>query len=93
LIRWRLIGSQLKAVRYDWVTGEEAYYIDTVGNRKYSPLMAGGYAIGALLKTQTIEPDQQRIAWAKFPAPPAATKKISIYLFGFIPFEDVPVSQ
>jgi hypothetical protein len=91
LIRWRLIGSQLRSVVYDWLLGEEIYYIDTTQNRKYSVLQINGTPIAGLLKYQQIQPGQQRIAWAKFPAPPAATKKIGIYIQNFLPFEDIPV--
>jgi hypothetical protein len=97
LIKWRIIGAQSDAVRYDWPQGsnDEAYYIDTVRNRKYSVLTAGSFVdrIGALLHAQTIQPNQQRMAWAKFPAPPITTKKISIYIHSFTPFEDITISE
>jgi hypothetical protein len=91
LIRWRLIGSQLRSVVYDATLGEEIYYIDTTQNRKYSVLQLNNTPIAALITYKQIQPGQQRIAWAKFPAPPPATKKISIYIQNFLPFEDIPV--
>ena len=31
--------------------------------------------------------------WAKFPAPPEATEKVTLYLEGVPPFEDVPLAK
>jgi hypothetical protein len=31
--------------------------------------------------------------WAKFPAPPAATEKVTLYLEGVPPLEDVPLAK
>jgi hypothetical protein len=35
---------------------------------------------------------QQHLNWAKFPAPPATSSKITVVVPKFAPFEDVPVS-
>jgi hypothetical protein len=101
-IRWRVVntagqggglaGTPGKAIsyRFGWA---QFYYIDPVENKKYSFLtdsagnrilevFEGNYAAG-----------QQRVNWAKFPAPPAKSQKISIYIANFPPFEDIPVSE
>jgi hypothetical protein len=39
------------------------------------------------------EAGQQRLNWAKFPAPPPTSNKITVFIPKFMPFEDVPVSQ
>ena len=31
--------------------------------------------------------------WAKFPAPPEATEKVTVYIMGVPPFEDVPIAK
>jgi hypothetical protein len=38
-------------------------------------------------------PGEQRLQWAKFPAPPATSNKVTVYIPKFAPFEDTPVSQ
>jgi hypothetical protein len=68
------------------------YYIDPFQHRKYSPLMASGI-VGAFPQGAQLKPETQWGGWAKFPAPPTTTKKITIYLPGVIPAEDVPVSE
>ena len=90
LIRWRFDGSKLRKAY--WIPLEIPYYIDPAANRKYSVLMAPGGWVSDF-HADWIAPDQQGGAWAKFPAPPMSTKKISIYLPGFLPIEDVPVSE
>jgi hypothetical protein len=101
-IRWRIVntvgqagglsGTAAKPIsyRFSW---QQFYYIDPAENKKYSFLSdtagnrilqvyEGDYAAG-----------QQRVNWAKFPAPPANSQKISIYIANFPPFEDIPVSE
>lgn len=104
LVKWRIVNtaagqatgsltaaSQPKSINWDghWV---DLYYIDPVENKKYSFLTdAGGDRI-ADLSWGIIPAGQQRGNWAKFPAPPASSNKISLHIPSFPPFEDVPVS-
>jgi hypothetical protein len=90
LIRWKYDGSNLTNP-YD-IPAVQPYYIDPVQHRKYSPLMAPT-VVGAFPFADRILPERQWGGWAKFPAPPTTTKKITIYLPGVIPAEDVPVSE
>ncbi len=90
LIRWKYDGSNLSNF-YD-IPAVQPYYIDPIQHRKYSPLMAPT-VVGAFPFADRILPERQRGGWAKFPAPPTTTKKITIYLPGVIPAEDVPVSE
>ena len=90
LIRWKYDGSNLTNP-YD-IPAVQPYYIDPVQHRKYSPLMTPT-VVGAFPFADRILPERQRGGWAKFPAPPTTTKKITIYLPGVIPAEDVPVSE
>ena len=101
-IRWRVVntaggpggltGTAGKSIHYGF-SWNQLYFIDPAENKKYGfltdsagnrilQMFEGGYAAG-----------QQRTNWAKFPAPPAASKKISIYIPNFPPFDDVPVSE
>jgi len=104
LVKWRIVNtaggqatggltgaSQPKTIYWDghW---EDLYYIDPVENKKYGFLTdAGGQRI-ADLSWGNVPGGQQRGNWAKFPAPPASSNKISLHIPSFPPFEDVPVS-
>jgi hypothetical protein len=90
LIRWKYDGSNFTNP-YD-IPAVQPYYIDPVQHRKYSPLTAP-MVVGAFPFADRIMPERQWGGWAKFPAPPTTTKRITIYLPGVIPAEDVPVSE
>jgi hypothetical protein len=94
LIRWRIlnIGSQPKPINYDF-DWPQIYYIDPAENKKYGYLTdANG---GKILDVfwGDLPAGQQRGNWAKFPAPPPTSNKISVNIPKFPPFEDVPISQ
>ena len=101
-VRWRVVntaGAQAQGLtattpkpiyyNFDW---EELYYIDPAENKKYGYLTdAEGNRIlqvfwGSLPATE------QRENWAKFPAPPPTSTKISINIPRFPPFEDVAIT-
>jgi hypothetical protein len=101
-IRWRianttgqpggLTGSQGKPIAYSF-SWNQIYYVDPAENKKYSFLTdSGGNRILQVFEG-SYAPGQQRTNWAKFPAPPASSQKITIYIPNFPPFEDIPVSQ
>ena len=102
LVRWRitntapqtagLTGSKPKVIYFnpDW---RQLYYIDPAENKKYQFLTdSAGNEIREVF-AGNIEAGQQRVNWAKFPAPPATSMKISIAIPKFPPFEDIPVGQ
>jgi hypothetical protein len=71
---------------------EHVYYVDTKSKKKYLVVKdAEGKALGTNLKYFTLAPGESKSAWAKFPEPPADVQKISVYLPGTPPFEDVPI--
>jgi hypothetical protein len=102
LVKWRIVNaaaqapggltaSQPKAINYDghWV---DLYFIDPAENKKYAFLTdAGGDRIVDVFWGE-LPTGQQRASWAKFPAPPPTSAKISVHIPSFPPFEDVPVS-
>jgi len=103
LIRWRmshtagsqppgsLTAAQPKTVHYDFGWGE-LYIIDPAENKKYGFLTdSEGHRILDVF-WGNFPAGQQRLNWAKFPAPPPTSNKISVYIPKFPPFEDVPVS-
>ena len=101
-VRWRLVNTagksqgmaaaEPKSIGYDYHY-PDLYYTDPAENKKY----------GFLTDTQQnrlmqvfhgrIEAGQQKGNWAKFPAPPATSKKITIHIPNFPPFEDIPVAD
>ena len=106
LVRWRVVNTagqggggaglvastSAKPIRYDF-GWHELFYIDPAENKKYQYLTDSGGNKILEVWYGDLAPGQQRMNWAKFPAPPPASAKISIALPKFPPFEDVPVSQ
>lgn len=103
LIRWRIVntvgtqaaglvaGSQPRVIGYDFSWGE-LYYIDPAENKKYGFLTdAEGNRVLDVF-WGGLPAGQQRLNWAKFPAPPATSTRISIAIPKFAPFEDVSIS-
>lgn len=91
LARWRIINTGTKAVSYDF-GWDDIYYIDPVGNKRYSFLTLEGKRILDMW-SGSLPPGEQRVMWAKYPAPPPTSKRISLNIPKFTPFEDVPVSE
>ena len=101
-IRWRVVntaggaggltGSSGKSITYSY-SWNQLYFIDPAENKKYSYLTdsAGGYIVQVF--EGAYAPGQQRSNWAKFPAPPVTSKKITIHIPKFTPFDDVPISE
>ena|SRR5580765_4361143 len=100
-IRWRVVnqtgapggltGEAGKKIYYAF-SWENLYYIDPAENKKYQFLTdAAGHRILDVYEGEYL-PGQQRVQWAKFPAPPAGSTKISIAIPKFAPFEDIPIS-
>lgn len=107
LIRWRLVNaagqaagggltnqSTPKSIHYYFANYDSIYYIDPAENKKYQNLKDSANSdILSVFYNDDFAAGQQRLNWAKFPAPPATSTKISITIPGFAPFEDVPVAQ
>jgi len=103
LVRWRVVNTAgagaggltataAKPIRYDF-GWPELFYIDPAENKRYQFLTDSGGNRILDVWYGDLAPGQQRVNWAKFPAPPASSTKISLSLPKFPPFEDVPVSQ
>ena len=87
-----LQATQPKSIHYDFSWGD-LYYTDPAENKKYNYLTdADGNRILDVFWGD-LTAGQQRTNWAKFPAPPATSNKISVVIPKFPPFEDVPVGQ
>ena len=92
LVRWRLINTGAKGVSYDF-DWPQLYYTDPAESKKYAFLTDSSGARVLDMWWGTLNPGEQRLQWAKFPAPPATSKKITVYIPKFMPFEDVSVAQ
>jgi len=101
-VRWRLVntaaqggglsGTAAKPINYNF-GWDDIYFIDPAENKKYQYLTdSAGKRILEVFYGD-LAPGQQRLNWAKFPAPPASSTKITIQIPHFAPFDDIPVSQ
>lgn len=92
LARWRVVHAGTEPhVSYDF-QWKDIYYIDPADNKKYSYLTDSEGERIMDAKWGSMKPGEQWLSWAKFPAPPATSSKISLSIGGFAPFEDVPVA-
>src|SRR5207244_6866486 len=102
IVRWRVVNTaaaatglaadQAKPIYYDF-DWKDIYYIDPAENKKYNFLTdAEGQRILDVF-WGNLKTGEQHGNWAKFPAPPATSKKISVNIPKFPPFEDVPVAE
>ena len=88
-----LTGASGKTVRYvfHW---EDVYFIDPAENKKYQFLTdSGGNRILDIFEGD-LAPGEQRLNWARFPAPPESSSKIN---FGIPkcspPFDDIAITK
>jgi cytochrome oxidase complex assembly protein 1 len=91
LARWRIVNTGTKPISYDF-GWDDIYYIDPAGSKRYTFLTLDGKRILDMW-SGSLPPGEQRVMWAKYPAPPPTSKRISLNIPKFTPFEDVPVSE
>ncbi|MGA7922054.1 MAG: hypothetical protein WCA38_20515, partial [Candidatus Acidiferrales bacterium] len=98
LVRWRLIntagsaqsnglvaGAAPKAVHYDF-DWAQLYYTDPAENKKYGFLTDSENNRVLDMWYGNMGPGEQRLQWAKFPAPPPTSTKVTVYIPKFAPF-------
>lgn len=91
-VKWRMVNTGTKEIRYDF-NWEELYFVDPAENKKYGVLTdSEGQRILDVF-WGNYKPGDQKTQWAKFPAPPPSSSKITVNIPKVTPFEDVPVSQ
>jgi hypothetical protein len=88
-----LTGAGGKTVRYTF-RWDDVYFIDPAENKKYQFLTdSGGNRILDIFEGD-LAPGEQRLNWARFPAPPESSSKIS---FGIPkcspPFDDIAIAR
>lgn len=71
----------------------ESYIVDPGSKRKAEPLQDTGYNRLVSSGDLRIPPGQKREFWAQYPEPPARINKVNVYLGGFPPIMNVPISQ
>lgn len=101
-VRWRVVNTagqssglaaaEPKKISYNY-SYEQLYYTDPAENKKYQYLTDSQQNRLIHIFEGYYEPGQQRVNWAKFPAPPATSKKITVYIPKFPPFEDIPLAE
>jgi hypothetical protein len=103
MIRWLIVntsaksggltGASGKKVRYTF-RWEDVYFIDPAENKKYQYLTDSGNNRILDIFEGELAPGEQRLNWARFPAPPESSSKIS---FGIPkcspPFDDIAVAK
>ena len=94
MIKFRVTNTsaQPKDIYYN-AEPDDFYFTDPAENKKYGVLKGGDNKPMGDFVGNHLQSGQQQAGWAKFPAPPATSTKISIHLPRFAPFEDVPISQ
>ena len=79
-----------------WRLAWDSYLIDSTNKKKYMVLKdSEGKPIAASHGSGSIKLDGGKTlsTWAKYPAPPDNVQKITLYLPGVAPFEDVPIAK
>jgi hypothetical protein len=105
LVRWRIVdtagaqqsaglvaGAAPKQINYTTWSWDDLYYTDPAENKKYGFLTDTGGVKVLDVFSGYLNPGDERDNWAKFPAPPATSTKVTIYIPKFPPFEDTPIS-
>ncbi len=101
--RYRNADQQQKALTKatgwtdKWALSMTSYLVDSANKKKYlvikdssgNPLAAAHGGSGSI----KIGPGETLTTWAKYPAPPESVQKVSVYIPGVAPFEDVPISK
>jgi len=97
-VRFRNTGSDKRNLGLIENRDYEKYYV-SAANKKYFILKdsEGTYltpqASGTGSLFVNLEPNGQYTWWAKYPAPPAEVKTVTLYMKLAAPFEDIPVSD
>lgn len=74
--------------------GDGIYIIDSANQRKHLVVRTDKKPVVSTSETPlSIEPGSSINLWAKFPAPPLDVKKVSVYIPGVSPMEDIPISE
>ena len=85
-------SSEAKPINYTY-GWDDLYYVDPAENKKYEYLKDSEGNRILDIWYGNLAPGESKTSWAKFPAPPPTSTKISLTLPRFSPLEDVPITQ
>jgi hypothetical protein len=92
LIRFRIANTATSGKEISWNNDWGAFYfVDPAEQKKYLLLRDADDHPIAEIRSSSFAPGDKRVFWAKFPALPATSTKISVTIGGFSPFDDIPV--
>lgn len=96
-VKWKYKNRGDKPARIPALVSDELYLVDAANKKKYFVIKdeKGQWVAGSAHGYHSVDIKEGASfpMWAKFPAPPAKTEKITVYLPGVAPMEDVPISQ
>lgn len=95
-VKWALRNKGEKEQMIEKLISDEHYLVDAAAKKKYFVVKDSEQNYVALNRDYNhvnLKPGQNFKVWAKFPAPPAATEKVTVYIRGVAPFEDVPIEK
>jgi hypothetical protein len=98
MVRFKYINNGDKNVLvYGEVGGQvddKIYYVDAKNKKKYLVIRdTENHPLASELHDLKVNKGETKGCWAKFPAPPADTTAISVYVPGAPPFENIPLAQ
>jgi|SRR5271166_2101365 len=94
LVRFMLASTATSGNAIQWrFSWQDNYLIDPAENKKYSILTDASNNYIAEIRDTNFNPADKRVFWAKFPAPPVSSNKVSVTIAGFSPFDDIPVGR
>src|SRR5438270_7658535 len=101
--RYRNTNAEQKALTKgtgwtdSWALSMDSYFVDSSNKKKYLVVkdssgqpLAGSHGGSGSIK---IGAGQTITTWAKYPAPPESVQKVTLYIPGVAPFEDIPISR
>lgn len=95
--KWLYKNTSDERKNISHLMSDEYYLVDAAAKKKYfcvkdsEDKWVAGTNRGYL--SLDLKPGETFKMWAKFPAPPAATEKVSVYLESVPPLEDVPLAK
>jgi len=96
-VKWLYKNGGEEKKRIDPLISEDYYLVDAAAKKKYFVVKdSSGKEVAGTHRGYNhveIEPGKTYKMWAKFPAPPEATEKVTVYIMGVPPFEDVPIAK
>ena len=95
-MKWQYHNQTEEPQKIEPLVSEADYLVDSAAKKKYfivKDAKGDWVALDAPYNQVSLAPGKKFKVWAKFPAPPASTEKITVYLNGVPPLEDVPIAK